>query len=46
MPLSVLATGKKRDLAEALGCAFTDEDNVDVDVTMKTSVADAYATGQ
>ncbi|MFB6119653.1 MAG: NAD(P)/FAD-dependent oxidoreductase [Halobacteriaceae archaeon] len=41
----VLATGAKRDLAEALGCAFTDEDVVDVDVTMETSVADAYATG-
>ncbi len=41
----VLATGAKRDLAEALGCAFTDEDVVDVDVTMETSVEDAYATG-
>ena len=41
----VLATGAKRDLAEDLGCAFTDEDVVDVDVTMETSVADAYATG-
>ena len=41
----VLATGAKRGLAEALGCAFTDEDVVDVDVTMETSVADAYATG-
>ena len=41
----VLATGAKRDLAESLGCDFTDEDVVDVDVTMETSVEDAYATG-
>ena len=41
----VLATGAKRDLAEDLGAAFTDEDVVDVDVTMETSVEDAYATG-
>ena len=41
----VLATGAKRDLAEELGCTFTDEDVVDVDVTMETSVEDAYATG-
>ena len=41
----VLATGAKRDIAEALGCAFTDEDVVDVDVTMETSVENAYATG-
>ena len=41
----VLATGANRDLAEDLGCDFTDEDIVDVDVTMETSVADAYATG-
>jgi thioredoxin reductase (NADPH) len=40
----VLATGANRDLAESLGCTF-DEDVVDVDVTMETSVADAYATG-
>ena len=40
----VLATGANRDLAESLGCAF-DDDVVDVDVTMETSVADAYATG-
>ncbi len=40
----VLATGANRDLAEALGCAF-DGDIVDVDVTMETSVANAYATG-
>jgi thioredoxin reductase len=40
----VLATGANRDLAEALGCEF-DGDLVAVDVTMETSVADAYATG-
>ena len=41
----LLATGANRGLAEDLGCAFTDEDVVDVDVTMETSVDDAYATG-
>lgn len=41
----VLATGANRDLAEDLGCAFTDEDVVEVDVTMETSVENAYATG-
>jgi len=41
----VLATGANRDLAESLGCDMTDEDVVDVDVTMETSVEDAYATG-
>jgi thioredoxin reductase len=41
----VLATGANRDLAEDLGCEFTDEDVVDVDVTMETSVENAYATG-
>ena len=40
----ILATGANRDLAEALGCAF-DGDVVDVEVTMETSVPDAYATG-
>ncbi len=40
----VLATGANRDLAEELGCAF-DGDVVDVDVSMETSVEDAYATG-
>ena len=40
----VLATGADRSLADALGCAF-DGDVVDVDVTMETSVDDAYATG-
>lgn len=41
----VLATGANRDLAEALGCAFTEGDVVDVDVTMETSVENAYSTG-
>jgi len=40
----VLATGANRDLAESLGCEF-DGDIVNVDVTMETSVDDAYATG-
>jgi len=40
----VLATGADRSLAESLGCAF-DGDLVDVDLTMETSVGDAYATG-
>lgn len=41
----VLATGTDRDLAESLGCEFTDEGVVDVNVSMETSVDDAYATG-
>ncbi|MFT4883357.1 MAG: thioredoxin reductase (NADPH) [Natronomonas sp.] len=41
----VLAMGTSRDLAETLGCAFTDEGVVDVGVDMETSVDDAYATG-
>ncbi|MFD1600737.1 NAD(P)/FAD-dependent oxidoreductase [Halobellus rarus] len=41
----VLATGASRDLAESLGCAFSDDDTVDVDVSMETSVENAYATG-
>jgi thioredoxin reductase len=41
----ILATGANRDLAESLDCAFTDEGVVDVDVTMETSVENAYATG-
>ena len=43
-PYVVLATGATRDLAESLGCAFSD-DVVDVDVSMETSVENAYATG-
>jgi len=41
----ILATGSTRDLAETLGCAFTDDDTVAVDVTMETSIDAAYATG-
>ncbi|GGK73435.1 NAD(P)/FAD-dependent oxidoreductase [Haloarcula sebkhae] len=41
----ILATGANRDLAETLGCDMTDENVVDVDVTMETSVDHAYATG-
>jgi|SRR6056297_522544 len=40
----VLATGADRSLAEALGCEF-DGDLVAVDLSMETSVTDAYATG-
>ena len=40
----VLATGADRSLAEELGCAF-DGDLVDVNLSMETSVEDAYATG-
>jgi thioredoxin reductase len=41
----VLATGASRDLAESLGCEFGDDDTVEVDVSMETSVDGAYATG-
>lgn len=41
----VLATGGNRDLAEELGCEFTEEDVVDVSVDMETSIDDVYATG-
>ncbi|WP_049987793.1 NAD(P)/FAD-dependent oxidoreductase [Halobellus rufus] len=41
----VLATGANRDLAESLGCDRREDDTVDVDVTMETSVENAYATG-
>lgn len=41
----VLATGRGRELAESLGCEFTDEEVVDVGVTMETSIEDVYATG-
>jgi len=43
-PYLVLATGATRELAAELGCAF-DGDVVDVNVSMETSVDDAYATG-
>ncbi len=41
----VLATGAHRRLADSLGCEFTDQETVDVNVSMETSVPDAYATG-
>ncbi|ELZ18706.1 NAD(P)/FAD-dependent oxidoreductase [Natrinema limicola] len=41
----VLATGANRDLADDLGCAFADDDTIDVGVDMETSVEGAYATG-
>ena len=41
----VLATGANRDIAAELGCEFTDEDTVDVSVSMETSVPGVYATG-
>ncbi len=41
----VLATGANRDLAEDLGCATADDDTIDVDLDMETSVEHAYATG-
>jgi thioredoxin reductase (NADPH) len=41
----VFATGAKRDLAADLGCETTDDDLVDVNLDMQTSVEDAYATG-
>lgn len=41
----VLATGADRSLAESLGCTFSENGTVAVDVTMETSVDGAYATG-
>jgi thioredoxin reductase len=41
----VFATGTDTDLPEQLGCETTDEDLVDVDLSMETSVENAYATG-
>ncbi|MFP8953991.1 FAD-dependent oxidoreductase [Natrialbaceae archaeon A-arb3/5] len=41
----VLATGADRSIAEDLECAFDDEDTVDVDLNMETTVTDLYATG-
>jgi thioredoxin reductase (NADPH) len=41
----VLATGADRELGDDLGVAFTEEGVIDVDVSMETSVEDAYATG-
>lgn len=44
-PYLVLATGANRELADALDCDFTDDDVVDVSVSMETSIPDCYATG-
>lgn len=42
----VLATGVNRELADAMGCEFVDnEDVVDVDLSMQTSIENVYATG-
>ena len=41
----ILATGADRELADRLGCRLDEEGVVEVDVTMETSVPDAYATG-
>lgn len=41
----VLATGADRDFAEHLGCDFTDSNTVSVDLSMETSIENAYATG-
>ena len=41
----ILATGADRELAESLGCVTDEEGVVEVDVSMETSVTDAYATG-
>lgn len=41
----ILASGANRNLADKLECEFTDQDTVDVDITMETSIGDAYATG-
>jgi thioredoxin reductase len=41
----VLATGANRDLAEALGCEFDEDETVSVNLSMETSVPGCYATG-
>ncbi|WP_276302373.1 FAD-dependent oxidoreductase [Halorussus lipolyticus] len=41
----VFATGTDTDLPEQLGCEVDDEGLVDVDLSMQTSVENAYATG-
>lgn len=41
----VLATGADRDSAEQLGCEFTDSETVSVNLSMETSIENAYATG-
>ena len=42
---SAVVTGAKRGLADDLGCTFTVEGTVAVDLSMETSVEVAYATG-
>ncbi|WP_135829318.1 NAD(P)/FAD-dependent oxidoreductase [Halorussus halobius] len=41
----VFATGTDTELLDGLGVEFTDDDLVDVDLSMETSVDGAYATG-
>ena len=41
----VFATGTDTDLAAELGCGLTDDGLVDVNLSMETSVENAYATG-
>jgi len=41
----VLATGADRSLAEEVGCDFSDDDTVDVNLSMETSIDGLYATG-
>jgi len=41
----VLATGADRSLAEDAGCAFSEDDTVEADLGMETSVEGLYATG-
>ncbi|ELY54137.1 FAD-dependent pyridine nucleotide-disulfide oxidoreductase [Natronococcus amylolyticus DSM 10524] len=41
----VLATGADRSIAEEIGCEFDDDDTVDVNLSMETSVENCYATG-
>jgi thioredoxin reductase len=41
----ILATGADKSLAESLGCEKSDDDTIDVDLSMETSVENAYATG-
>lgn len=40
-----LRSSSRITAGEGLGCALTDDGIVDVDVTMETSVENAYATG-
>lgn len=41
----VFATGAETELPERLGCDTTDDDLVNVDLNMRTSVENAYAVG-